>query len=50
MDWLHPFSVMGVNGWVLLQVAIGFIVCASWSYLRQGRKQTGGQPKVWRNF
>ena len=50
MDWLHPFTVMGVNGWVLFQVAIGFIVCASWSYLRRGRKQRGGQPRVWRDF
>ena len=47
---LQSFNVMGVNGWVLLQIAVGVLVAASWSFLRRNKNVKGGQPKHSVNF
>ncbi len=39
-------NVMGVSGWVLLQIAIGVLVALSWSYMRRRKKVKGGQPRL----
>ena len=39
-------DVTGVSGWVLLQIAIGVLVAASWCYVRRSKKVKGGQPRL----
>ena len=39
-------DVTGVSNWVLLQIAIGVLVAASWCYVRRNKKVKGGQPRL----
>ena len=39
-------SIMGVSGWVMLQIAIGVLVAVSWSCMRRRKKVKGGQPRL----
>lgn len=39
-------DIMGVSGWVLLQIAIGVLVAVSWSYMRRRKRVKGGQPRL----
>ena len=39
-------DVLGVSGWVLLQIAIGVLVAVSWRYMRRRKRVKGGQPRL----
>ena len=39
-------DVMGVSGWVLIQIAIGVLMAVGWSYMRRTKKVKGGQPRL----
>ena len=39
-------DVMGVSGWVLLQIAMGVLLAVGWSYMRRRKKVKGGQPRL----
>ncbi|CAL5227143.1 g10055 [Coccomyxa viridis] len=48
-------DIMGVSGWVMLQIAIGVLMAVGWSYMRRRKKVKGGLkryeelpgPKEW---
>ena len=42
---LSSIKILGADGMVVLQIAIGALVLVSWLYLRRGRKVEGGLPK-----
>ena len=39
-------DIMGVSGWVMLQIAIGVLMAVGWSYMRRRKKVKGGQPRL----
>ena len=39
-------DVMGVSGWVLIQIAIGVLMAVGWSYMRRTKRVKGGQPRL----
>ena len=49
---MEPSSVkiLGADGMVVLQIAVGALILVSWLYLRRGRKVEGGLPKLFADF
>ena len=45
---MEPSSIkiLGADGMVILQIAVGALILVSWLYLRRGRKVEGGLPKL----
>lgn len=47
---LSAIKVLGADGMVVLQIAVGALILVSWLYLRRDRKVEGGLPKFFADF